>query len=152
KKEFVVTSQTGSKFVINHVFKKLLEGEQEAASKENQERTALSRQNYEFTLDHVEPSATGSQYVLIVTPHTANKFLYRGKIWVDAHDFAVTRIEAEPAKNPSFWIKKNQIHHEYEKVGDFWLPAANHTESSVRLGGKAILSIEYRDYVITSPK
>jgi hypothetical protein len=35
-------------------------------------------------------------------------------------------------------------------VNDFWLPAENHTESTVRLGGKAVLSIEYRDYKITS--
>jgi hypothetical protein len=28
-------------------------------------------------------------------------------------------------------------------------PAENHTESMIRLGGRAILSIEYRDYKIT---
>ena len=39
------------------------------------------------------------------------------------------RIEAEPAKNPSFWIKKTDIHHEYVKVGDFWLPADNKSVS-----------------------
>jgi hypothetical protein len=34
-------------------------------------------------------------------------------------------------------------------VDDFWLPAENHTESVIRLGGRAILSIEYKDYKIT---
>jgi len=58
------------------------------------------------------------------------------------------RIEAEPGKNPSFWIKKTDIAHRYVKVKDFWLPAENHTESFVRLGGKATLSIEYQDYKI----
>jgi hypothetical protein len=33
-------------------------------------------------------------------------------------------------------------------VDDFWLPAENHSESVIRLGGTATLSIEYRDYRI----
>ncbi len=40
-----------------------------------------------------------------VEPQTNNKLLFRGRIWVDAEDFAVVRIEAVPAKNPSFWTK-----------------------------------------------
>jgi hypothetical protein len=148
-KQFRVVSQTGSKFIIDHVFMKLLEGEQEAANDENRRRTALSFENYDFSLAGYENSPNGGQYVLNLLPKTKNKFLYRGKIWVDARDFAVVRIEGEPGKNPSFWIKKTEISHEYVKVNDFWLPAHNHTESILRLGGTAILSIEYRDYEIT---
>jgi outer membrane lipoprotein-sorting protein len=149
-KEFTVLSQSGSKFVIDRVFMKLLEGEKEALQPENRERTALNSSNYDFTLDQFEAAPGGGQYVLSVLPKSKNKFLYRGKIWVDAKDFAVTRIEAEPAKNPSFWIKKSEIRHKYIKVNDFWLPAENRTESQIRLGGRAILSIEYKDYKITA--
>jgi len=148
-KEFHVVSQTGSKFVIDHVFKKLLEGEQEAANQENREHTALSRENYDFTSAGYEITPDGPQYVINLLPKTKNKFLYRGKIWVDAKDFAVVRIEGEPAKNPSVWIKKTEVKHRYVKVSDFWLPAENHTESFIRLGGRAVLSIEYKDYRIT---
>jgi hypothetical protein len=148
-KEFTVVSQTGSKFVIDHVFKKLLEGEQEAAKAENRQETALTRQNYNFQLAGYQTTAEGSQYVLRLLPKSKNKFLYRGKIWIDAKDFAVVRIEGEPGKNPSMWIKKTDIAHRYVKVDDFWLPAENHTESFLRLGGKATLSIEYQDYRIT---
>jgi hypothetical protein len=147
-KEFTVISQTGSKFVIDHVFKKLLEGEQEAAKVDNRHDTALTRQNYDFELAGFERNRDGGEYVLNLLPRTKNKFLYRGKVWVDAKDFAVVRIEAEPAKNPSFWIKKTGIAHRYVKVNDFWLPAENRTESFVRMGGKATLSIEYQDYKI----
>lgn len=146
-KEFTVVSQTGSKFVIDHVFKKLLEGEQEAAKGDNRHDTALTRQNYNFELTGYDPT-NGGQYVLKLLPRTRNKFLYRGQIWVDAKDFAVVRIEGEPGKNPSMWIKKTDIAHRYVKVNDFWLPAENHTESFIRLGGKATLSIEYQDYKI----
>ena len=148
RKEFDVESETGSKFIIDHVFKKLLEGEQEAAKGDNRQQSALTSENYSFELAGYEASPVGDQYVLNLLPKTKNKFLYRGKIWVDAKDFAVVRIEAEPAKNPSMWIKQTDVAHKYIKVDDFWLPAENHTESVIRLGGKATLSIEYRDYKI----
>jgi hypothetical protein len=84
-----------------------------------------------------------------VEPRTKDKFLYRGRIWVDAEDFAVVRLEAEPAKNPSFWTKKAEIVQVYMKVSDFWLPAYNHSVTAIRLGGHAELTIEYKDYEIT---
>jgi len=151
-KEFSVVSQTGSRFIIEHVFRKLLEGEQEAANEENRRRTALSTENYDFTSAGYEPSADGGRYVLNLLPKTRNKFLYRGKIWVDAKDFAVVRIQGEPERNPSFWIKKTNIEHTYTSINGFWLPSQNHTESVIRLGGVAVLSIEYKDYKFTGPR
>lgn len=145
-KQFNVVSQSGSKFIIDHVFRKLLEGEEEAANEENRRQTALTTENYDFTLAEYEVAPEGGQYVLNLTPKTRNKFLYRGKIWVDSKDFAVKRIKGEPGKNPSMWIKRTDVEHRYAKVGDFWLPAENHTESVIRLGGVADLSIEYKDY------
>src|SRR4029078_3338920 len=72
-----------------------------------------------------------------------------GRIWVDAYDFAVVRLEAEPAKNPSFWTKSSEIEQSYEKVNDFWLPQRNHSVSSIRLRGRAGLTLEYQSYNIT---
>lgn len=148
EKQFSVESESGSKFIIDHIFKKLLDGEKEAASGEHMRRTALSSENYDFTLADSEPDSELSAYVLNVAPKTDEKYLYRGKIWVDSKDFAVARIEAEPAKSPSVWVKKTDIRHKYEKVEEFWLPAENRTESAIRFGGHALLSIEYKDYKI----
>jgi hypothetical protein len=149
-KEFTILSQTGSAALVSKVFKKMLEGEKEALEPENRERTALNTRNYEFCLLEYQRAGDSGTYVLGLTPKLKNKFLYRGKIWVDGKDFAVIRIEAEPAKNPSFWIKKSQIQHSYTKIGDFWLPSENHTTSSVRLGGRAVLIIQYTDYTVVS--
>jgi len=148
-KNFRVLDQSGSKVLLNHVFKKLLEGEKEAAEPEVATRTRLDRTNYDFQLAGFEPAERGGQYVLAVTPKSPSKFVYRGKVWIDAVDFAVTKIEAEPAQNPSFWTKKSEIRHEYKKIGDFWLPAKNESTSYIRLGGLATLTIEYKDYRVT---
>jgi hypothetical protein len=148
-KDFKVVSQSGSKLVLDRVFKKLLEGEKEAAEPAVSARTLLNRDNYDFELVGYEPSETGGQYVLQVNPKSKTKYVYRGKVWIDGTDFAVTRIEAEPVQNPSFWTKKSEIHHEYVKVKGFWLPARNESVSYIRLGGRATLTIEYKDYRVT---
>lgn len=145
-KNFKIISQTGSKLIVDRVFKRLLESEKEAAEPEIHARTQLNRANYDIALTGFEPSDNGGQYVLTVYPKTKSKYLYRGKVWVDGTDFAVTRIDAEPAQNPSFWTKKNEIHHEYVKVQDFWLPRRNESVSYIRLGGRATLTIEYDNY------
>jgi hypothetical protein len=151
-KEFKIISRSGSKLVQDRVFKKLLDSEKEAAQPAMSARTQLNRANYNFELVGYEPSQTGGQYVLQVSPKTRSTYVYRGKVWVDGTDFAVTRIEAEPAQNPSFWTKKSEIHHEYKKVDAFWLPARNESVSSVRMGGRATLTIEYKDYRVTDAR
>ena len=151
-KSFKVTSQTGSKLVIDRVFKRLLDSEKEAAQPEMHVRTLLNRDNYDFALTGFESSAQGSQYVLAVYPKTKSKYLYHGKVWVDATDFAVTRIEAEPAQSPSFWTKKSEIRHDYMKVQNFWLPRRNESVSYIRLGGRAMLTIEYNNYRVVDAR
>lgn len=148
-KRFTVVSATGSKLIQSKVFHRLLESEQQAGDSENRKHTELGPDNYTFSLVGIE----GTNYVLKVEPKVESKFLYRGKIWVDAHDFAVTRIEAQPARNPSFWTTKSLIHHTYQKVDNgFYLPKENKTVTSVRLGGTATLTIEYQSYQVTAAK
>ena len=149
ERQFAIESQSGSKFIVEHIFKRLLDEERESATAGNRQRTALNTNNYDFKFLGLDTTSSSPAYILEVIPKTDVKYLYRGKIWVDARDFAVTRIEAEPAKNPSIWLKKTEIKHRYEKVEDFWLPAENRTDSSIRFGGHALLSIEYKDYKIT---
>lgn len=149
-KEFIVRSEEGSKLVIDRVFKRMLQSEKEALSADNQKRIALNDQNYRFALVGNESLPTGPAFVLTVEPLNDNKLLYRGRIWVDARDFAVVRIEATPAKNPSFWTRETKIEQIYTKVGDFWLPSSNRSTSTIRLGGHADFTIDYRDYRLTT--
>lgn len=148
--EFTIQSATGSNLLIEKVFKKLLQKEKEALRPENQSRVALNNENYIFTLAGQENTPGGSFYILSVEPRTKSKLLYRGRIWVDAGDFAVARLEAAPAVNPSFWIKGIKVEQVYLKVADFWLPASNRSTSNTRLGGIAVLTIEYKDYQVTA--
>jgi hypothetical protein len=149
-KDFTIRSQQGSKLILDKVFKRMLQSEKEALAPENQSRVALNKENYSFNLVGTETIASGPAYILSVDPKNDNKLLYRGKIWVNAEEFAVVRIEASPAKNPSFWTKESRIEQTYSKIGDFWLPLSNRSSSSIRLGGHALLTIDYQDYKITA--
>lgn len=151
-KKFTIVSQSGSQWMIDRVLKKLLEAEIESTSEENRARGALTPANYNFSgMEHLDVPDTCS-YSVNVEPKIPSKLLYRGRIFVDSKDFAVCRVEAQPAKNPSFWIKKTDIHHVYLKVGDFWLPAKNESVSAVRGGGRAVLTINYQNYDILAAR
>ncbi len=147
-KRFRVVSERGSSLIRARVFKPLLAAEEEASIPENQRRTALVAENYNF--EYVGEQTIGKRgcYVIAVSPHTESKFLYRGKIWIDTEDYAVVQIEAEPAKNPSFWINKTEVHHEYEKIDEFWVPSINRTVSDLKLRGTAVLTINYTKYTV----
>ena len=150
KETFTIQSTTGSKAILNKVFKKLLKAEDEVLGAEGKRRAALNRNNYDFALVGCESTPSGSTYVIRVTPRSEDRFLYRGRIWVTAQDFAVVRVEAEPAKHLSFWIRSTEFDRRYEKVDDFWLPANTQSVSRIRFGGHAELTIQYTNYLITS--
>jgi outer membrane lipoprotein-sorting protein len=149
KKEFTIVSESGSGTVRDRVFKKLLEAEQESMRDENQQRSAITPENYTFQVADYEKTDTDEFYVLQAQPRSKNKFLFRGRIWVNAKDFAITRVEGEPAVNPSWWTVKTDFKRRYQKIGDFWLPESNESKTKVRVFGTAVLSIEYGDYQIT---
>ena len=122
KKEFTIVSESGSGTVRDRVFKKLLEAEQESMRDENQQRSAITPENYTFQVSDYEKTDTEEFYVLDAQPRSKNKFLFRGHIWVNAKDFAITRVEGEPAVNPSWWTVITDFDRRYQKIGDFWLP------------------------------
>jgi hypothetical protein len=147
-KTFQIIDESGSHLLLNHVLKRLLQTEQD----DSHQRTAsLTPSNYTFIFQTGVNENGRQLYVFAVEPKVKNKLLYRGKIWIDAKDYAVVRVEAEPAENPSFWIKKTEIQHVYAKSGEFWLPQRNLSKSNVRLGGTAVLSIDYGTYQFEKP-
>jgi hypothetical protein len=149
KKTFTIVSESGSGSVRSKVFKKLLEAEQESMREENQQRSAISPENYTFELVDYGKTEASEFYLLNAEPKAKNKFLFRGKIWVDGTEFAITRVEGQPAVNPSWWTLRTDFKRSYRKVGEFWLPASNESQTKVRVFGTADLCIEYGQYEIT---
>jgi hypothetical protein len=147
-RSYSVVSESGSKLLLNRVLLKLLDSEREAF--QNRKQVELSPDNYQFDLVDTDLGPDGNAcYVLAVKPRKENKFLYHGKIWVDANDFAVVHMEGQPAKSPSFWVRDTEIKSNWERVGNFWFIQHNESVSHIRMGGMATLNIDYGDYQIT---
>lgn len=148
-KTFEVISESGSGFVRNRIIRKMIEAEREASQKGENEQTRIIPANYDFRLLGTDISDGRRSYVLEISPKTKNKFLIRGRIWVDAEEFAIARIEGQPAQNPSFWVRSVKVVHRYERAGRFWLPAMNESRAQARIFGATDVAIEYYDYVIS---
>jgi len=143
-KSFHIVSQSGSKLLCDKVLRRAVDSEEEASK--DRTSTALNRANYRFELAGTEQLDGRPTYILQVDPLKDNKFLYRGKVLVDAADYGVVKIAVEPAKNPSFWISRTQIENTNSKTNGIWLPQKNRSESKIRIGGSAVLTIDYGTY------
>ena len=148
-KTFRILSQNGSGMLREKVLKRALDSERAASL--NKSENALNSTNYRFRLSGTDQVGSRKAYMLDVEPISSSQFLYKGRIWVDAAEFAVIKMEVQPAKNPSFWISKTLIHHANNVTNGFWLPEQNRSETKVRIGGTAVMTIDYRDYRITGP-
>lgn len=143
KKTFVTTSEEGSGVVRHMVLSRLIESETSAASGKEHHDSSITPANYAFRALGEEQVGGHHCYVVEAIPKRKDKYLFEGKVWIDRQDFAIVRIEGHPAKKLSFWITRADFVREYQKVGDFWLPAKDETHVDVKLYGKKILTIEH---------
>jgi hypothetical protein len=147
-KSFRIVSQSGSHTLCEKVLKRALESEKEASL--DRHATALTPANYRFRFVGTDRLGNRFAYILEVEPIMPSKFLYTGKVWVDSTDFAVAKMEVQPAKNPSFWISRTLVHHTNAITDGFWLPKQNRSETKIWIGGTAVMTIEYGAYQIGS--
>ncbi len=147
-KNFETVSEEGSTWIRRFVFRGLIDSESEAASGREHRDSSITPYNYSFRYLGEQDLDGQPCYVVYATPKRVDKYLFEGTVWIDAHDFAVARIDGHPAKSPSFWIKRVNWVRNYGRVGDFWLPMQDETYTEVKIFGKKKLIIRYNDYVV----
>ncbi len=145
-KHFEVMSEEGWKAAHTHVLRKMLESETETSRPEARAQSKLNPENYDFKIVGTELVGERLAYVLEVSPRRKEKYLFRGRIWVDAEDYALARAEGQPAKNPSFWTKSTHFVQLYQKNGPLWFPRSTQSVTEARIFGTTNVNIEYFDY------
>ena len=148
KKIFVVASEGGSGIIRHLALNSLIASEIENASGKQHQDSSITPANYTFNLLGEQQVGSRRCYVAEAIPKRKDKYLFEGKIWIDAQDYAVVRIEGHPAKKLSFWIERADFVRQYQKISGFWLPLKDETFVQVRLYGKSILTIDHKDYVV----
>ena len=150
-KHFEVVSEEGWKAAHKHVLRKMLESESETSRPEMRAKTRLNPENYEFEVVGTELVVDRTAYVLEIHPKRKEKYLFRGRIWVDAEDYALVRAEGSPAKNPSFWTKTTHFVQIYQKNGPLWFPLSTQSVTEAHIFGTTDVSIEYFNYAPKAP-
>ncbi len=144
---FQVVSEEGWKSANERVLHKMLESESGTSRPPEFARARITSDNYTFRLIETAEFDGRLAYVIDVTPKRPDEYLVRGRIWVDTEDYALARIEGEPAKNPSFWIRSVHFTQEYRKNGEYWFPRSTTSLSDARIFGKTEIDIHYFDYL-----
>jgi len=150
KKTFNKTSEKGSGIVRHLVFDRLIQSEGETSAGREHHNSAITTTNYTFLLVGEEEAGAYHCFVLEATPKRKDKYLFEGKIWIDAEDFAIVKIAGHPAKKPSFWINRADFVRQYQKIDGFWLPYRDETSVEVKVYGRRVFTIDHQQYVINA--
>lgn len=148
---FRIVSEDGWK-TANLILRKMLESESETSRPSVRSKTRITSANYSFELIETVPLDGRLAYVINVIPKRQDVYLFRGRIWVDAEDYALARVEGEPAKITFLWIRSVRFTQEYRKCGEYWFPSSTTSLTEVRIFGKTEVDIHHFDYLPRSDK
>ena len=151
KKTFNKTSEKGSGIVRHLVFDRLMQSEGETSAGREHHNSAIIADNYTFLLAGEEEVGPYHCFVLEATPKRKDKYLFEGKIWINASDFAVVKIAGHPAKKPSFWINRADFVRQYQRIDGFWLPYRDETSVEVKMYGRRVFIVDHQQYVVNHP-
>ena len=150
KKTFNKTSERGSGIVRHMVFDHLIQSEGETSSGREHHDSAITEANYAFALVGEEDLGPYHCFVLTAAPKRKDKYLFEGKIWIDAIDYAIVKIAGHPAKKPSFWINRADFVRHYQRIDGFWLPSRDETFVEVKMYGRKVFTVDHQHYLINS--
>lgn len=147
-KTYEILSQSGSAIWRNEVLKTLLENEQRMSQPGNVETALINSSNYEMKLDqNLMQSLDGRQcLVLDITPRRSSQYLFKGMLWVDAHDYAIVQLKGTAAKSPFFLTNAAEVSRQYAEIDT--LPMATHADavSGSALLGQTVVKVDYSHY------
>ena len=150
EKRFEVISEAGWKSANKRVLRQMVETESDSSRPQIRANNRINSENYSFRMIETIPIEGRMAYLIEAIPKRADKSLFRGRIWVDTEDFALARVEGEPAKNPSFWTKSVHFVQQYQKSGRLWFPHLTTSVTDARIFGRTDVSIQYFDYKAVS--
>lgn len=150
KKTFHKVSEEGSWVVRRLVFDRLLQSEEETSSGQQRHDSAISDNNYQFTIIGEENLRTRRCFIVEAKAKRTDKYLFEGKLWIDAQDFGIAQISGHPAAKLSFWVTRADFVREFQRVEGFWLPRLDETTVELKIHGTRVFRIEHQQYVINA--
>lgn len=147
-KTFTVRSRSGSRFFQQRVLDRLLHEEEQLSRPGTREHVLMNSTNYSMKAAGEETVGGRRCFVLQMTPRSRKSYLLNSRIWVDAKDYGLVRIEGKPSAAPSFFIGNPTIIREYGRVEGFALANRSHATTSTFLLGTTEIIIDYTNYQV----
>lgn len=116
------------------IVRRMLDGETQIVK--DYGATDYTTANYDFRLAGEDVLQGNRCYLIELGPKRKDKTLLRGNIWVDAQTYRIRRMEAEPAKSPSWWLRDVRVAFSYGEVDGMWLQTSSEFTSNVRVFGR----------------
>jgi hypothetical protein len=131
------------------IVRRMLEGQMAFAKDSGS--TDISRGNYDFRFIREEDVNGHHCYVLELLPRRKAKNLLRGNIWVDANTYLIHRVEGEPEKSSSWWLRDVRIVLLFGYVGEMWMQTSSESTANVRIVGQYKMISQDVSYKIDQP-
>ena len=144
--QFTPVHYTGDGFVKNNVITRLLQTEVDHVQKDDPSQTAINLANYKFSYRGLSRVNDRAVHVYQVKPHKKRPGLFKGRVYLDAHNGSLVRVEGSVVKSPSFFVKHIDFWQDYTDVQSFTLPVHIHSVAKARIVGRTIVDIVHRDY------
>ena len=147
-KSYDIVSQSGSSIWRNEVLGTLLDNEKRMSQPGNVETALIDSANYVMKLDaNARDRLAGRDcLVLDITPRRSSQYLFKGKLWVDAQDFAIVQLKGTASKSAFFLANAAEVTRQYDEMSQ--LPMATHAEavSGSALLGQTVVKVDYSNY------
>jgi hypothetical protein len=136
--------RTEGSIIGEKIVRHMLEGE--AAVVKDGHSKDICQDNYSFRFLGEKVASGRRCYVLQLLPRRKDKSLLYGIIWVDADTYLIRRVEGEPAKSPSWWVRDVNCVWVYADVGGIWQPTSAEFTATVRLLGPWMMRVRDLGY------
>ena len=148
-KEYTPIAQSGSALLRSAVLDHILAGEKEVNLPANRESALLTSRNYNLRPEPGTVEKNGRQCIAVdIRPRRKSPHLFNGKVWVDASDFTVLRLEGIPAQSPSVFAGQTQVVRDYAKIDGFSMATHAEARSHSFFFGDTLITIDYTNYQI----
>jgi hypothetical protein len=141
-KSYDIAQSTGG--IGEKVIRHILDREIDAA----RDPTAMliTEQNYDFSFAGEDVVAGRPVYRLNITPKHPRKDLLKATIWVDKDSYRILRIEGDPVRSPSFWVRDIHLILEFGEVEGMWMQTEVHALARMRFGGEYQVTSQNLNY------
>ena len=147
-KSYEIVSQSGSSLWRDEVLHTLLDNEKRMSQPGNVGTALIDSANYQMKFDASPRERLNDRdcLVLDITPRRNSEYLFKGKLWVDAQDFAVVQLQGTASKSAFFLASAAQVSRQYDELDQ--LPMATHAQavSGSALLGQTTVKIDYTNY------